>query len=760
MITKYAEWIIRWRWLVIFATLASLFLVGSGGQRLQFTNDYRVFFSEDNPQLKAFENLQETYTKNDNVLFMLLPKSGEVFTPDVLQAVVELTEQSWQVPYSTRVDSIANFQNTFAEEDDLIVGDLIENPSELSSEELEKIAQTAINEPLLRNRLIAPNRHATGVNITIELPGKNPTTEVPEVVTFVRDMIATMEQKYPQIEFYTTGVVMMNNAFPEASIGDMSSLVPLAFAIIIISLLFFLRTLWGTVAAIILVIFSIVLAMGSTGWLGIKLTPPSASAPTMILTLAIADSIHFLATMLFQMRQGMTRQEAIVESMRINFHPIFLTSITTAIGFLSMNFSDAPPFRDLGNITAMGVIYAFILSITFLPALLSLLPIKASKAQSRASKLMDDFAEFVIRRRTTLLWGIGTLIIVLIALIPLNEIDDTFVEYFDETIQFRQHTDKIADNLTGLYFIDYSLDSKSKGALSEPEFLAKIQAFADWYRQQPEVKHVNIVTDTFKRLNKNMHGDDEAWYKLPDTRELAAQYLLLYEMSLPYGLDLNNQINIDKSTTRVSVSLETLSTQETLALEERAVAWMEKNTPELVTQGASPTIMFSHIGMRNVKSMLIGTTIALILISLILVFALRSVKLGMLSLIPNLVPAGMAFGVWALMEGRVGLSVSVVAAMTLGIVVDDTVHFLSKYLRARRERGLGAEDAVRYAFSSVGVALWVTTLVLVAGFMVLAQSHFELNSGMGLMTAVTISIALFIDFLFLPPLLMLVDKKR
>lgn len=760
MITKYAEWIIRWRWLVIFATLASLFLVGSGGQRLQFTNDYRVFFSEDNPQLKAFENLQETYTKNDNVLFMLLPKSGEVFTPDVLQAVVELTEQSWQVPYSTRVDSIANFQNTFAEEDDLIVGDLIENPSELSSEELEKIAQTAINEPLLRNRLIAPNRHATGVNITIELPGKNPTTEVPEVVTFVRDMIATMEQKYPQIEFYTTGVVMMNNAFPEASIGDMSSLVPLAFAIIIISLLFFLRTLWGTVAAIILVIFSIVLAMGSTGWLGIKLTPPSASAPTMILTLAIADSIHFLATMLFQMRQGMTRQEAIVESMRINFHPIFLTSITTAIGFLSMNFSDAPPFRDLGNITAMGVIYAFILSITFLPALLSLLPIKASKAQSRASKLMDDFAEFVIRRRTTLLWGIGTLIIVLIALIPLNEIDDTFVEYFDETIQFRQHTDKIADNLTGLYFIDYSLDSKSKGALSEPEFLAKIQAFADWYRQQPEVKHVNIVTDTFKRLNKNMHGDDEAWYKLPDIRELAAQYLLLYEMSLPYGLDLNNQINIDKSTTRVSVSLETLSTQETLALEERAVAWMEKNTPELVTQGASPTIMFSHIGMRNIKSMLIGTTIALILISLILVFALRSVKLGMLSLIPNLVPAGMAFGVWALMEGRVGLSVSVVAAMTLGIVVDDTVHFLSKYLRARRERGLGAEDAVRYAFSSVGVALWVTTLVLVAGFMVLAQSHFELNSGMGLMTAVTISIALFIDFLFLPPLLMLVDKKR
>ncbi|HHJ18399.1 MAG TPA: hypothetical protein ENJ84_00990, partial [Gammaproteobacteria bacterium] len=459
MVKKYAEWIVRWRWLVLLATLASVFLIGSGGKRLQFTNDYRVFFSEENPQLKAFDNLQETYTKNDNVLFMLLPRSGEVFTPDVLEAVVELTEQSWQVPYSIRVDSISNFQNTYAEEDDLIVADLVENPETLTPADLEKIANTALNEPLLRNRLISPDRHATGINITIELPGKNPTTEVPEVVTSVRSMIATMEKKYPQIEFYTTGVVMMNNAFPEASIGDMSSLVPMAFAAIIISLLFFLRTFWGTVAAIIVVIFSIMMAMGSTGWLGIKLTPPSASAPTMILTLAIADSIHFLATMLFQMRQGMTRQEAVVESMRINFHPIFLTSLTTAVGFLSMNFSDAPPFRDLGNITAMGVSYAFILSVTFLPALLSVLPIKTSSAQSKASKFMDNFAEFVIRRRTTLLWGVGALIIVLVALIPRNEINDTFVEYFDETIQFRQHTDKVADNLTGLYFIDYSLDS-------------------------------------------------------------------------------------------------------------------------------------------------------------------------------------------------------------------------------------------------------------------------------------------------------------
>jgi len=753
MVLKYAEWLLRWRWIVILLTLTSLVALASGVRFLEFTNDYRVFFGKDNPQLQAFENLQDTYTKNDNVMIMLMPKSGKVFEPDVLEAVIELTDKSWQTPYSVRVDSISNFQHTFAEEDDLVVTDLVEEPAQLSAEELEKIGNIAIQEPLLLNRLISPKKHATGVNITIEMPEKNINAEVPEVVSFVRPMIAEMEAKYPQIDFYTTGVIMMNNAFPEASKNDIMTLIPIVFGAIIIGMLVFLRTIPGTITTMVLIFFSILMAMGTTGWLGFKITPPSSSAPTMIMTLAVADSIHFLVTMLFQMRKGMNKHDAIIESLRVNFNPIFLTSITTAVGFLSMNFSDSPPFQDLGNITAMGVMFAFVLSVSFLPALMSLLPVKTRETQSKGSMLMDQLAEFVIRRRNLLLWGMGLLILGFTALIPRNDINDTFVEYFDKTIEFRQHTDKIADNLTGLYFIDYSLDSKSEGGMSEPNFLQKVQAFADWYRQQPGVKQVSVIADTFKRLNKNMHADDANWYKLPQERDLAAQYLLLYEMSLPYGLDLNNQVNLNKSATRISVSLETLSTSEILALEQRAQNWMKKNAPELVTQGASPSLMFSNIGMRNIKSMLTGTVVALIIISMILIFALRSFKLGMLSLIPNLAPAGMAFGVWALLVGEVGLSISVVTAMTLGIVVDDTVHFLSKYLRARREQGLNAEDAVRYAFSSVGIALWVTTLVLVAGFMVLAQSHFQLNAGMGLLTAVTISIALFIDFLFLPPLL-------
>jgi predicted RND superfamily exporter protein len=531
------------------------------------------------------------------------------------------------------------------------------------------------------------------------------------------------------------------------------------FAVVILTLVLLLRSFTATLSTFLVIAFSIVTAMGLTGWMGIALTPPSASSPTIILTLAVADCVHVLVSFLHAMRRGMDKSSAMVDSLRINLQPIFLTSLTTVIGFMSMNFSDAPPFRDLGNIVAMGVTAAFVLSVTFLPALMLVLPVRVTDSPAEHTRRIDRFAEFVITRRRPLFWGTGAVIIMLIAFIPRNELNDEFIKYFDTSVPFRTDTEFATTNLTGLYTIEYSLGNGEAGGISEPEFQGDVERFANWYREQPNVLHVNTLTDIMRRLNKNMHADDPDWYRLPDERELAAQYLLLYEMSLPYGLDLNNQIDIDKSATRLVVSMESVSSNELLATERRAQEWLHAHAPHMKTEGASPSVMFAYIGQRNIRSMLTGTSIALVLISLILIFALRSLKIGLVSLIPNLTPAAMGFGLWGLLYGQVGLGLSVVMGMTLGIVVDDTVHFLSKYLRARREQGLDPKGAVRYAFHTVGIALFVTTLVLIAGFMVLTQSAFKLNADMGLLTAVTIGIALVVDFIFLPPLLMKVEKQ-
>ena len=467
-----------------------------------------------------------------------------------------------------------------------------------------------------------------------------------------------------------------------------------------------------------------------------------------------------LVTFLHGMRRADSKPTAMNESLRVNLQPIFITSLTTAIGFLSMNFSDAPPFRDLGNIVAIGVMSSFFYCVALLPALMLVLPVRVKAAGNHSVAFFDMLATFVISRRRPVLWGMSLLVIGLVIFVPKNELNDEFVKYFDERVDFRVDTEFTTQNLTGIYNISYSLEAGEAGAISEPAYLNKLEAFADWYRQQPEVLHVNSLSDTMKRLNKNLHGDAPDWYRMPDQRDLAAQYLLLYEMSLPYGLDLNNQINVDKSATKLDVTLKNLSSNATIALEERAQRWLRDNAPEpMQVHGASPVIMFSHIGARNIRSMLTGTTLALLLISFILIFALRSLRIGLISIIPNLVPAGMAFGLWGLLVGEIGLALSVVTGMTLGIVVDDTVHFLSKYLRARREEGLSAADAVRYAFHTVGKALWTTSAVLIAGFLVLTRSPFELNSAMGLVSAITIAMALFADFLLLPTLLMTLDKR-
>ena len=745
-------------WWVLLLTLITVFSMTAGITGLGFKTDYRVYFSAENPQLVAFNAMQDTYNKTDAVLFVLQPKDGNIFTTPTLRAIQDLTKKSWQIPYSSRVDSITNFQHTQAEEDDLIVADLVPT-TPLSVGIIEKIKHIAINEPMLVNRLVSDKGHVAGVNVVVQIPGKDP-AEAEEIATSARALAAELEASHPDIKVYLTGMAMMSNAFSESAMNDNKTLVPTMYGIVILVLLISFRSFSATLSVLILIIFSIISTLGITGWLGWYLTPTSAISPTIILTMAVADCVHILVTQLHYMRIGYEKKLAIQESLKANFQPVLLTSVTTAIGFLSMNFSDAPPFRDLGNMVAIGVMLAWVFSMTFLPAIMSIMPIKV-KVQEKDSghPAMTWLADWVITHRKKLLIVNGIIAIVMISFAPNNELNDEFVKYFDKTVEFRQGTDFANENMGGIYTFEFSIHAHETGGISEPAYLQKVEKLSNWLLTQPEVIHNSTMTDTFRRLNKSMHSDKPEWYKLPDLRDLAAQYLLLYEMSLPYGLDLNDQINIDKSGIRLISTLKSLSSNQMLVLEARTQQWLDQNMTEYTVEMASPSLMFAHIGKRNISRMIIGSIAALVLISFLLMLAFKSVKLGLISLVPNLIPAGVAFGVWGLIDGRIGLGLSVVTGLTLGIVVDDTVHFISKYRRARVEKGLSSADAVRYAFSTVGVALWITSAVLVSGFMVLSLSHFTMNGEMGLMTAITIATALFLDLLFLPPLLMSMEKK-
>ncbi|MCM8526240.1 MAG: MMPL family transporter, partial [Lentisphaeraceae bacterium] len=758
---KYTSFILKWRWLIILVTLAAALFCMSGFKYLSFNGQYRIFFSKDNPKLQAFDELQNTYTKDDNILFVVVPKNGDIFTEENLKIVKELTEATWQIPYSTRVDSLSNFQWTRSHkdedgEDGLLVTDLVEDSNKLTPELIKSIKKVALHEPAIVNRLVSPKGHVCGVNVRIELPGFGVGAQktsrdiqlssgknivefrwkglslVPESLEAVfpkgvkilsekadmKEQLMTwevdaktefkgqytvkftgleenseavrkaveiekvFEAKYPDIQIKLTGMSMMNEAFNSSIADDLSTLNPLMYLTILVVTALLLKSFTATLATMLVIAISTLTSLGIFFLLGNEMTGPSSSAPTMILTLAVADCIHILVLYVNNRKNGVEKYDAMLESLRVNFGAVFLTSFTTAIGFLCMNFSDAPPYNDLGNITAIGIGIAFLLSVTFLPALIFILP--SGKKEPKASKnqpFMNSLAEFVISHRPTIFIFFTLFTAAMAYCITKNDLNDQFVNYFSKNVKFRNDTDFAMENLSGIYQIEFNLYSGEDQGITSPEYLKKLDEFKNYLLTVEDVIHISSVSDIFKKINRSMHNDNSDFYKIPDNRELAAQYLLLYEFSLPQGFDLNNQINTARSSTRFTVTLNNVATKRLKVITAQAENWLKQNAPQhMQTHAASPAIMFAHISDSNINSMLFGTLWAMLIISFCLAIALKSVSFGIMSLVPNFIPAILAFGFWGIINGQIGLGLSVVVCMTLGIVVDDTVHFLSKYM--------------------------------------------------------------------------------
>lgn len=770
MTQAYVGFLLRHRWLAIILSLLVVVAAGWGGSYLTLSADSEVFFAEDDPQLAAYDSIRNTYTSDDNVYMVYVPADGDVFTPDNLAVVERITEAAWKMPYAIRVDSLSNFQHTEADGDDLAVAPLVENAADMSAEQVERVRKIATNEPLLKGRIVTESGHMTAINVTMGYGSDARDQALTQIIPYTRELRAQIEADYPGSALLVTGKVPGDNAFTEAALGDLTGIMPIALLLALACIAAFmwmssrsvLTAAMTTLATIIIVIASVVTAMGAAGWLGYVITSPLANAPTVILTLAVADAMHIMVIYFQRLRGGADKLEAMHASLVLNFQAVALTSVTTIIGFLALNFSDAPPFHDLGNVSAMGIAAAWLFSITLLPALVTLLPGSAvvTEGGDTQGRAMQALADWVIRNHRRCLVVSGTLIIAAAACVPMNELYDVWAEYFDESTQIRKDSDRARAHLNGFNTLEFAAGAGGPGDVADPDYLRTLDNFANWLREQPQVAHVSTFSDIMKRLNKNMHGDEPAWYKLPDNRELAAQYLLLYEFSLPFGLDLTNQVNLQKSGTRVIAALRTSSTRDLLALQDRAQAWQRDNADDdFFHVGASSDAMFAHIGHTNVRSMLLGSLLGIAVIAVIIGLALRSLTFGLLSLAANILPMLVGFGLWGLLHGRVGLGLSVVSGLTMGIVVDYTVHLFSKYLRAKREQNLSTPDAIRYAFGTVGVALIVTTLVLCANFGMLAFSVFALNSDMGTLTAGIILIALVIDLFFLPPVLMALPDR-
>lgn len=759
-IRSFSQLMIRHSWIVIFVSFAIVLSLAYGTRHLTLNADSRAFFSADNPQLLELQAFEDTYTKDDYLMFVLAPADADVFTPRVLDAVHELTEASWHIPYSSRVSSVTNFLHLESVDDELTLFPLVRASGTLSAVDIERTRSFSLRSPQLSGRLL--DKDGTVTAVVVGLPSR-PGGDIQgtlRVAAEARKMAGDLEQRYPDIKVYVTGNVMFEAAFFDVPLADLATLGPLMCVLFLLIVGLGLRTLWGTVGTLLVIVMSGAAVVGAAGWSGAVLATSSLSVVLVIFTVSVAYCVHTISTKQLARQDGATRDQSIHATLSINLSPMAITAVTTAIGFSCLNFSDAPPFRSFGSMSAAGVVIAFVLSVTFLPAFLSVTPDRVRPGQARSRLIMEALAELLINHRSPILWGTGVLVAVSVVGIGLIRLDDNLARYFGERTSVRSHAAFVEEHhLIGLNYISYSFGSGAEGGITEPEYLSSLDRLAEWYRNQPGVSHVDSFSNVMKTLNQGMNGGDPEAFQVPRDPELAAQFLLLYELSLPQGFDLNNQVNIDRSSTRFTVSVNEGSSVELRQLAQRADAWMTENTPRLRAPPTGLPIAMAHLSDHNVRAMLLGNLVVLVGISAILILVFGSLKFGLISLVPNILPTFVAFGLWGHVVGEVGLAITVVMALTLGIVVDDTVHFLSKYIRARRRHRLHAPMACLFAFGTVGPALWITSLALLVGFGVLGLSSFKVNAHLGLLSAGTIAIALILDFVVLPPLLMRLDRR-
>ena len=756
-----SKFIINNRIVFIFSCLVLVLILGRGITSVVFDPDMERFFPKGHPATSLSYEIDETFIRTDNLVIAINAKNNSIFTKKTLSLIESLTEKSWTVPYSIRVDSLTNYSYVRSVDDDLLVEPFIENAVSLEDSFIKQREKIVEEEEIIFGSLISKDKKTTVISIIVDPPNPDANIKLIDTVEYMLEYVDEAKSNHPELDIRVLGTPYQEYISPKMVLSEMPIVMPSMLLLILVSVFFLLRSVYAVLATILVIVLSLIATFGSVGYIGNALNQMVITIPILIITLALADCVHLFSIFFQQRVKGHSSKESMIRSLELNLQPLFLTTLTTCIGFLSFNVLDVPPLQDLGNFVSIGIAMAFIFTIFFAAPLFSFFEIKAPKSVNQQINLSRKIAKFSLKNSKTLLWSVPLASLLLICLIPLNVLDENPTQMYDEGFTSFSADTLWLDEMLGVTFPVSFKASSNNGSVSEPEFLKKIDNFVKWLETQDEVNHVTSLAHTMKNLNKSMHGDNPEWETIPESEELSSQYLFFYEMSLPMGLDLNSSISQDRASTKISANLDDMSGKDFLKFDKKVRAHIqENNLTEIISPAAGFRVVFSHISMVIVNSLLFGVFLGLLSITLLLGLFFRSIPFGVLSAFPNVLPIAAAFGIWALYDGQVGFMVAVGMGSTLGIIVDFTVHLLSKYDLARREMGQSPEEAVVFAFESVGFALIVMTIVISLGFLVLNLVNFMPLHDFARFSTMSFVMALIIDFLLFPNLLVRFDKRK
>ncbi len=752
---NYIAFLKRFRWLIAFAVPLIVIGLSFSLKNLEIDGSYRIWFGKESKILKDYDNFRKTFGNDDGVIIAFKDEDG-IFTQKALSTIKRITDELWKTKYIARVDSLTNYQYVHSnpkDEEDIVVEDFIKNIDSSDDSYFFNRKAVALDDPLLVNSLISVDGTTTVISARLT-PKVNDKSDKSLEIMKLLDKILAPEAERTGYKFWVNGGPALNKAFVVIGTNDAKIFTPLVIVASIILLLLLFRRVSGALIPIGVVVFTFLTVLAVQVLLGYKLNNFTANLPVFVVAIGIADAVHIYSVWLTYRQEGIENEEAVFRSMQKNMLPIFLTSLTTAIGFATLTISEVVPIFTLGIATASGAILAFIISVVWMPSVLLLFtkPIKVKVLEKIKTKKPLGYGAFILRNNKRIIYITSFIFLFLGLGIAKVKVDSNTIRYFDKDVPIRQSAEFIMDNITGPMSYEIVVDSGVKDGIKSPKFMKTVERFYRAFQTDfHDVRHLSSLMDTVKRFNKVVDGKDE----IPNNQNLIAQYLLLYSLSLPQGMEINDKMDIDQRKLRITGQINIVDTSKDLEMIHFIKDWWQKNTPYSATvQGQ--TYMFAHMQKDVTNTLIYSLSLALILVTFVMLLIFRRPKLLWVFILPNILPVILVVGLMGWIGISIDIGVAIAGAIIIGVAVDDTIHFLVKYFDARK-RGLNMEETFDEVLRYAGKAILFTTIILTVSFSLFAFSDFAPNQNFGIVTAFALAIALVVDVLLLPALLSLAD---
>jgi predicted RND superfamily exporter protein len=722
-------------------TLIVTVAVGLGVPRIGLDPSSDAILPENDPYGALVEEVEQDFPRSSSALFAFIDPDGDIFNREALGAMEALHDRFGEVQSAVAVGSIVNFRLNAVDEDLYDRKYLLPPLESLSDDDLVAVKQIALaDEDLTKTQLSRDGDMALA--LLKYRPNSEDREERLSISRSVIELRDSLRQEHPGVEIYALGNDLFELDSYLAQIKDRTNLAPLVALSTTLLLWLCLNSLPFALSTLVVSFVGILLTLGTVGWSGFEFNQISNMGPLVVLTIAMAHGIHIISIYLQGLHEGRNKEDALRHSLELNLQPVTLATVTTAMGFLSLNYCTSAGIYGFGNVVAMGVIWAYLVTLTLLPAVIMLVPTRRIPRPLGVRGMITKITQVVITRANALFWVSLLVIGICLAMLPLNRVDFDRFAFIDKESDFHLVITALAEKIGNDQTLVYAIDSGEYYGIANPQFMQDIERFATWLEEQPDVSVVNSYVGMLKTLNKAENDNDEAWYRLPEDNLQVIDYLVGYQLIQEIEPHLEPIFDPEYTTVRVSVGTSNLSNRELLGLNERIENWYAENlNPDYRVLPASNTILFSRLNNTISTQLLEGFTVSFVLITLTMLVGLRSVRYGLLSIAPNLFPPAIVFGVWGLMVGELSPYILMLFSISIGLVVDDSVHVLSKYIAARRE-GKTPESAVAYSLDKAGSAITITTAALAMGTFILVFSNTYYYQNVALMLTPIIVVAL------------------